>query len=166
MLGKSLKHEIISTSRLFIPTYIVMLILALLGRLFTWLETRKAYVNSATDASSKMVHSFANISMILYMVALVAIFIMTFLFLIIHFYQDVFTDRGYLTMTLPVGTNTLVLSRILIAMLWSLLTSVIVIFSAYIIVSQYDEFMSSMKDMFKVLGDLQDNNPEMIKQSV
>ena len=57
MLGKLIKHDFLSNARFLGPAYIVMLVIALLGRFVTWLATRKANsMDTSLPVSRAMVH--------------------------------------------------------------------------------------------------------------
>ncbi len=54
--------------------------------------------------------------------------LMTFILLFIRYYNNFFTDQGYLTFTLPVKRNHLLLSKFIIGFIFTFTTSVISIF--------------------------------------
>lgn len=105
MLGKLLKYEFKSTARIFLPLYAILLISAFVSGLL----------------NSKHPWGLAsNISQTIFFGLCVAVFVMTILILIQRFSKNLLQDEGYLMMTLPVKTHTLLFSKLIPAMVWSI----------------------------------------------
>ena len=86
MLGKLIKHEFLVDGKFFGPSYLVMLVLALLGRLTTWLSTRQNISASASFGAAKVLQGLASFISLLYGIAFVALIFMTIIFLVNRFY--------------------------------------------------------------------------------
>lgn len=122
MLGKLLKYEIKSTGRVFLPLYGVLVVVSIIiSLLFT--------------AESNMSGLVNGILVMLYFSLMVAIGVVTFVVIIQRFYKNLLTDEGYLMFTLPVKTWHLVTSKLLIAMLWSAVSSLAAAFSLFFIMT-------------------------------
>lgn len=116
MLGKLLKYDFKSLSKILLPVYLVCFLLAVLTR----------GINLLADKFS--IFSIPNgFISVVFVVALIAIPIATFIFTIIKFYQGLIKDEGYLMHTLPVSKASLVASKAISAMVFLLLSAVITI---------------------------------------
>lgn len=102
MLGKVFKHEMKSTSRLFLPLMIGFIAITLLCK-FTF-ET--SY--SAILGNNRLMETITVIFFVLYFIYIIALFVMTSVFIVMHFYKTMVSDQGYLTNTLPVKMSTLI----------------------------------------------------------
>lgn len=127
MLGKLLKYEIKSTARLLLPLYLAVLIFGVINRFlnpFNIVETS----NSLTLQTA-----LSAFSMILYIALIIGILVMTFVIMIQRFYKNLLGDEGYLMFTLPVKTWQHIISKLLVSMLWLILSFLTVICSVLII---------------------------------
>lgn len=118
MLGRLLKHELRATARIFVPVYLAAFSVNLI-----FLLSRNAGDEYLTV---KMVMS------IMVGIGYLATLLVWLIMAVGRFYQSMFTDEGYLTHTLPVSTNKLVLSKLLISIFWYLLgAGIFTIFAKY-----------------------------------
>ena len=113
MLGKVLKYDLKAVCRYLIPLYAVLLGLGIMVRLLGF---------------------FDNISIIaiicgLMIVALVLVsvfsFVLTGIFSVKHYLENLFKDEGYLTHTLPVKKGTLLVSKVLVSLITLILTGIL-----------------------------------------
>ncbi|MDR0315195.1 MAG: hypothetical protein LBH71_04515 [Oscillospiraceae bacterium] len=152
MLGKLLKHEISATARMFIPMYVVLIITSVVGKFFIWLTSKEAFIDSVPESFAMLVSALSSILTILYSILIVAVLVATFIFIVMRFYKNLFTDEGYLMFTLPVKTPSLIVSKLISAVLWILFSLVIVIISLVVIfysgeiANMLKEFWSSLTD--------------------
>lgn len=123
MLRKLTKHEFKATARYMLPLYLVLLVLTVLNRIMLNL-----------DIYNGILSFVSNTMMVFYIVSIVTVAIITLIIMIGRFYKNLVTDEGYLTFTLPVKVTEIVNSKIIIAVLWTII-SVILIFASIIIVS-------------------------------
>lgn len=74
--------------------------------------------------------------------------ISTLILIIQRFKRSVYDRRGYLTLTLPVSEHQILSAKLLGAFVWSLASTVVFLFSLYIIISmiQPDAFLSSFAE--------------------
>lgn len=118
MLGKLLKYEFKSTARTFGILYGILLLVAILGS-FT--------MGSNIDEDSLSV--ITTILMVTYSVLVGAIIFITFYMIITRFYRNLLQEEGYLMHTLPVHEWQQILSKLIVAVVWLILSSIIVIAS-------------------------------------
>jgi len=83
--------------------------------------------------------------------------ISTLILIIQRFKGSVYDRRGYLTLTLPVSEHQILSAKLLGAFVWSLASTVVFLFSLYIIISMIepDVFLSSFAEY--ILKNYQDN---------
>ena len=116
MLGKLLKYEIKATARTFLPMYALLIVFALINKFFM-----------AVNADYLRIPRI--IAMSVFVVVIVGICVMTLIVTIQRFNKNLLTDEGYLSFTLPVKAHTHIDSKMIVSLMWSLL-SVIVSFIA------------------------------------
>lgn len=125
MLGKLLKKDFISTCRFFLPLMCGYGIAAVLGKvLFEIVLSQSHFIDYNGLYNGFTI--FAIMYMILFIIYLVACYIMTSVFVVYDFYKTMVSDHGYLTHTLPVKTSTLIWSKTLISAFWHILINLIV----------------------------------------
>lgn len=136
MLGQVLKYDLKAVCRYLIPLYAVLLGLGVMVRLLGF---------------------FDNISIIaiicgLMVVALVLVsvfsFVLTGIFSVKHYLENLFKDEGYLTHTLPVKKGTLLVSKVLVSLITLILTALVLFIS--LLIAFYQEGLFS--EVIKVLG--------------
>lgn len=122
MLGKLFKHEMKATSRLFLPLIIGYMAVTLLCKI----SFETVYSRSVDNF---ILNSITVIFFFLYFAYTVALFVMTFVFVAMHFYKTMVGEQGYLTNTLPVKTSGIINAKLLAAMLWQVLAGILLILS-------------------------------------
>ena len=113
MLNKLLKYEIKATARLFLPLYATILIFAAINLFFL----------AAPDANENSISFYelaVGIGMIVYVILMTGLVVMTLFVLVQRFYKNLLSDEGYLMFTLPVKSWSHILSKLMIAMLWTI----------------------------------------------
>lgn len=133
MLKKLLKYEYIVTSRYFIPMYLCFITITLLNKFFKELDLIKDnfQVFDSFDKTSKEVFTsmFHNLTNYIYAIFIIAMFLLTTIFLIHRFYKNMTCDEAYLQFTLPVKPRTHIVNKLLVAYTWQLLTFLLVFLS-------------------------------------
>ncbi len=110
MLGKLIKYEFKATGRVFLPLFGALLIVAIVSRLFMTLRFQTPMI----------------IGIVLSVIMIVAIFVITLIITLQRFYRNLLTNEGYLMFTLPVNTDSLIWSKLIVASIWNILSLVIV----------------------------------------
>ncbi len=144
MVKKLYKHEIQAYLRVWIPMQIVLLGIALLGRLVQLFEADSA------------VYNIINISSIIaYVLAVVVAIGLTFVFSVVRFYKNLFTAEGYLSFTLPVTPTQHILTKLFTAMLFYAATIVTVLLSVCVITmgDVLGEVGKAIAYLWRVLGE-------------
>ena len=125
MLGKLIKHEFFATGRRLLPLCLVSLILGALANL-----GNQAQLSGATGVAE----FWSVLIQGLFFVALFAVVIGGFILLVQRFYANLLTDEGYLMFALPVSPHHLVLAKLITAVVWSLIITLVVFLSLVIYV--------------------------------
>lgn len=135
MLGKLLKYDMKALSRVLIPVHIAAFAAGLVAAACFFACYSIDDSMNVWSSSSGFSASFLIMLAMTGAFCLFALFMASAvtLFAIVHrFYKNLFTDEGYLTLTLPVSANQQVASKLIAAMLWICIDAAIVGFCAYL----------------------------------
>lgn len=168
MLGKLLKYEFKSTSRvlwfLFAGLIAVALIFGLVLRVNLNLEDMTPTFIQTSDTLGVLMSILLTALGLIYMLLIYAILITTTVVIVMRFYKNMLGGEGYLMHTLPVNTSSLILSKLITATVWMLIAVVVVIISSIILglssgiityalkYISWDELMSGIREVFDMLG--------------
>ncbi len=133
MVKKLYKHEFEAYLRVWVPTQLVFLGIALLARLIQLFESETTVYNIINGSSI-----FAFVLALLVSVGL------TFVFSIVRFYKNLFTGEGYLTFTLPVTPTQHILVKLFTAVAFQAATVVVALIATSVITAG-DVFVEIMK---------------------
>lgn len=116
MLSKLLRHEFRATGRIMLPVYALLLVscggCTLFGRLLgRYPESTVLSVVQTVFATLFGVTTFG--------------MLLTLVLMVYRFYKNLMTDEGYLMFTLPVSRSQLIWSKLLVALVWSVLSTVL-----------------------------------------
>ena len=109
MLGKLLKHEFKQSARSVMLIYASAAAVILF--VFFGMLTKITWIGVAG-------------SIVLYIVAMIGV-VMTLVSVIKNFYETLYTNQGYLSFTLPVKCSNLLLSKVLVSIVWIILSFVL-----------------------------------------
>jgi len=118
MLSKLFKYELKATGRIFLPLFLALLLFAVINRFTLGSE------NFGTPAV---------ISMVIYIIIMVGILVMTFIMMIQRFNKNLLSDEGYLMLTLPVKPWKHIVSKLLVSMLWIVISGIAALMSILVI---------------------------------
>lgn len=148
MLSKVLKDDFRATSRLFIPAIITFVLFSILNKI-----TFEIGINSYTD--NRFIHFVAVLIMVFYIFCIIAVYILTYVFITMHFYKTMVSSQGYLTHTLPVKKTTLVNSKLICSLVWQLVIYGLTFLSIVLLALghfSYDEFQYGMQYFLKEMS--------------
>ncbi|TWT12165.1 hypothetical protein [Streptococcus sp. sy004] len=122
MFLKLLKYEVKSVSKWYLGLYALCLVMAFILR---WLTPEFQTLGQSITLPNWLytVYSFSAVATVL---LLVAVMIATIFIICRRFSQDMFGRQAYLTLTLPVSTHQILMSKVLVALLWSCFNAVVV----------------------------------------
>ncbi|MBT9775386.1 hypothetical protein GPL15_02545 [Clostridium sp. MCC353] len=128
MLSKLMKQDYLSTRRLFFPSYLVFIIISVLNKILLEVAYTTAQPKDALEIISV-------IGLTLYVISIVALFVVTYVFICMHFYRTMSGEQGYLTHTLPVKTRTVINSKLFNSVIWQIGTFVLVMLSLLLLLA-------------------------------
>ena len=156
MLGKVLKYDLKAVGKYIFPISLIALLTTAIGcGAIGYLaqidyNSDNVFTIVSTEMASMVVMASA--------FALAAFAICTLIVLVQRFYSSFFTDEGYLTFTLPVKRGTLLFSKVLTGVIYSIYSSVIevgcifaFISTSVIASSSVDELIFQIKCLFEDL---------------
>ena len=123
MLGKLLKYELKATARYFVP------LLATFGGITLLFKLFMAMIGFGNDPLRM---TFSIFIVTIYVVAVIALFLMCFIISFFRFYKNFYTDEGYLSFTLPVSINLQILNKLLISIFWVVVSTAAFFLSIFI----------------------------------
>ena len=118
MLGKLLKHEFRATARIMWVLYAAILVLSV-GMHFAIRYMQGSQTYLTLRILSTIVAAF-------WVLARIFCVVMTLVLMVQRFHKNLLTDEGYLMFTLPVSVHELVFSKIIVSVVWFLLTGLVV----------------------------------------
>ncbi|MCR4604645.1 MAG: hypothetical protein K5639_01460 [Eubacterium sp.] len=125
MLGKMIKHEFKATARLYVPLFILVVVLTpLLSLLFRLGDSIGENSLAGTILSGISVGGF--------ILMIVAFCVSAFIYVMVRFYKTVATSEAYLTFCLPVNQHHVVISKLVVATVWQVLSIALSIASIYV----------------------------------
>lgn len=138
MLAKLMKHEILSSYRKFLPIYGAIILLTLLT----------SFTYNSENISAGMTFTF----LLFTLIGITMLF--TFYTIIINLGQRVFGKPGYLLFTTPATTLEIMVSKVLINMMWLLLSVVVSIFAAslFILSAFRENILNIFTEVLKLIG--------------
>lgn len=148
MLKKLMKYEIKATGRMLLPLYVALITFAIINKIFLLGTTPLSNITSGFLGGIP-----AAISIFAYGCIMAAVFIVTLFIIIQRFYKNLLGDEGYLMNTLPVTAWKNISSKLIIALLWSIVSGFIAILSIFIMVFNIKIF----SEFFPRLGELLSN---------
>lgn len=138
MLGKLIKYEFKGSGRLLVPLYGLIIVLALITKIF----------NKVNITDFNILGQIAmGIVVFIYGLTIMAIMLTTVFLIIQRFASTVYGAEGYLTHTLPVKSSYIIISKIISAIVWSILSGIISFISIMIIGYQKGMFA----DLFQAI---------------
>lgn len=133
MVKKLFKHEFLAALRLWLPMQVILLAVALFGRLIQFFE--------ADTQAYRIVFGSATV---IYVIALFAAVMLTLIFGIVRFYKNLFSCEGYLSFTLPITPTQHIMAKTLVAGA-SMVGTILVAFLSFMLFTAGEVFAEVMK---------------------
>lgn len=125
MLGKLFAYEWKATWKVPVAICIYLGALTLLGCF--------SFISPIWNSSSTFVEVLAGFSILVYVLSLIGACIAIFVYFVVRFYKNMYSNEGYLMHTLPVKAYEHIVSKGLIFLIWSVLSCLIVIGSVILL---------------------------------
>ena len=130
MLKKLLKYDMKSMVHLLVPLSIAVVGTTIAGT--AALRIRQTIDN--TKNASWILTSALALIFVSTILALLAFSVFSEILIMYRYYTHLFTDEGYLTFTLPVKTSSILNSKLINALIWSVYTVLVVFFCIFLYV--------------------------------
>ncbi len=148
MLGKLLKYDLKANYLYLMLGYALYFVLTL-GFVvsFRWID--RSVGASDLEGTLQLITMMA--TTFLWVASIIGVVLMTYILLIRRFYCHMVTDQGYLTLTLPVSTRTHMLSKLISAVIFILLTGCVLAAGVIMAAASFgrEQFVA---DFLRVLG--------------
>lgn len=145
MLRKLMKYEFKATARWFFPLYIAIVLFALISR--TLISTQSV----ENDIIKNLRGILTTISILAYVLLFVGTMVISLVVVVQRFYKSLLGNEGYLMFTLPVKTWQHTTSKLLIAMLWNVLSALIG-FCSIILFIPSGEMSKMINELSEIMG--------------
>lgn len=147
MLRKLMKHELAATGRVMLPMFLLVLLAAVGGNISTY---------RLLETDSNVLSVIGLILLTLFIVAIFAACLLSFVLMVQRFYKNLLRDEGYLMMTLPASVHEHVISKMVVSVLWFAATALVLVLAFFILV--YDIGLASelFEEIRKILGSVND----------
>lgn len=153
MLSKLIGHELRATRRVFLPAYCAALIFTILTRIWMGLGVfRGSFMEF--NSPKWLLDLIGSISTILMVASLIAIFVLSFVYMIVRFYRNLLRDEGYLMFTLPVKTSDLIWSKCIVSTIWMFATVLVAIAAMFILCTDaafWQSFAPQLREVISVV---------------
>jgi len=127
MLKKLIKHEWRSVWKILGGVNLFLLLYTLAGII--------SFHSSIWNSSNKIIESLLLLASMFYFLAIMVISFTVIIYITVRFYRNIYSDEGYLMHTLPVSQKGLILSKLLVAFLWTIITGVVIFVSIVSVVA-------------------------------
>lgn len=130
MLGRLLKHEFKQSSRTILMILAILVIITPVTALYTRFNMNR--VPNTDMPFFDIFEAFQVVATILYVCAMIGAAAATIILLMYRFYKSMVTSEGYLTHTLPVKTSYIVVSKLIVNIVWQLISYTVIILSVIV----------------------------------
>ena len=128
MLGKLIKYDLKSTSRILVIVHVFLILSALFVR---FLITGRVEEDLFMASSGSDV--FYTLLVMVYTLLIIGASFATCIVVAIRFYRHLFSDEGYLTNTLPVKRSTHLLAKTISGSLWLCVDMILIMLSLFLV---------------------------------
>lgn len=154
MLKKLLKYDWKSVSGLLLILHGILLVYTLIGRIGIAFGLSK-YGDTLTGSVVEAYGIVSGIYILIYVFFIMAIMVVTGVYLAARFHKNLFSDEGYLTHTLPVSPAKIMWSKILVSWAWIVIDAVFVVASIMMLVlfkQTFEPFKNVVFEWFSILA--------------
>ncbi len=138
MLGKLIKHEIKATGRVIPFLYLAIAALGL-----------ASYIGLKFNSEG-----FGVVTCMFMILGSAAVYVAALALIAVRFYKSMFSNEGYLTMTLPVSTGKILFTKSLVSFLWILASIVVMAGSFAAAFFMFADHQNSMDEFFQMVKNI------------
>ena len=156
MLGKLLKYDFRSMFKQFAFIWPAALALGLINRFTLNSQMREDGSVWIQDSAGVLASSAAMAAILAFVCVMVAMFVVVLIFVIQRFYRGLLGDEGYLMHTLPVQTWELIASKLICALVVTIISIIVAMLAVLLLVpftleDLWDLFPGLLKALFRLL---------------
>ena len=142
MLGKLMKYEFKSTWKILVPANLLIVVM-------TFFACVTVRLDFFSDIGSDGAVLGSVIIMLTYVLSMFVALVGTAIYLIYHFYTSTYGDQGYLLHTLPVDKHHIIIAKVLVSLLWILLSSFLMYCSILFLFNLEEEIFTAFVDIMQ-----------------
>ena len=147
MLGKIIKHEFRATWKKICGMYAIMIASLIIG-----IISYNAKDADLGDFTSDIASIVSVISMTVLIMSMTAASVIIFVILCQRFYQSIYSNQGYLTMTLPVSKINILNGKLITYLIWAIATILVIVPCAWSYICFIDG-RNEFWDIFEFIGE-------------
>ena len=147
MLGKLLKYEFRATARVFLPMYVLLLVMSAVARL--------VYGAQMNEAKGTLLNILTVVVTVAVIGLLFAVAVVTLLLICRRFWNNLLGREGYLMNVLPVTSAAHVWAKLIAAAVWTVASAAVSIAALYIMLSGFGQNVG-FSDLWELLRTLRE----------
>lgn len=149
MLGKLLKYEIKASGRILLPIYGAVLIMGVISTLFV-------RTTPDMDWSNTVMTALTVVSVVLFFGLIFAALCLSFVISIMRFKKNLLGEEGYLMNTLPVSTWQNIAAKLIIALLYQIISFIVAVIAGILFVvvganAPVGEIFDAFAEVFRII---------------
>lgn len=150
MLRKLMKYEFKATGRGILPLYGALLGFALITRILFkgGLDEKISHTFGTFGSIANMMCVFA------YGFTMAAVFVATFFIIVQRFYKNILGDEGYLMNTLPVKPYFNIINKIIVSLIWTIVSCFVACLSILILFVTFDNISYILTNLQPALKEI------------
>ena len=147
MLGKLLKYEFRATARVFLPMYVLLLVMSAVARL--------VYGAQMNEAKGTLLNILTVVVTVAVIGLVFAVAVVTLLLICRRFWNNLLGREGYLMNVLPVTSAAHVWAKLIAAAVWTVASAAVSIAALYIMLSGFGQNVG-FSDLWELLRTLRE----------
>lgn len=161
MLGKLLKYDIKALWKMMLPLILSALGISVVGTVALRILVEMSNSSFQYNPFSGLFLTSLGMLVFVTVMGLIAFGVISTVFILYRYYKNLFTDEGYLTFTLPVTPNEILLSKTINGILWSAVSAVVIFVCAAMMIvlgsgggwkTVFDEIMGFLQYTLQFMG--------------
>ncbi|MEG0307924.1 MAG: ABC transporter permease [Clostridium sp.] len=156
MLRKLMKYEFKAIGRIMIPLYAALLGFTIINKLFIGINFNESNMDFLGGIP-------AIITMMGYVITMIAVFVGTFFIIIQRFYKNLFGDEGYLMNTIPVKSSQNIVNKLVVSMIWIIISTIVAAISIVIMAYEPEMVKAIIKEFKNIYSEIGVNGPIIIE---
>lgn len=124
MLGKLIKYENRNVKKALLPLALGIILVSILGTIMLKISLFTSENFEPGSVIATVLLTGSSLMLGFSILAIISAIFVAFFLIYQRYYRSMFTDEGYLTFTLPVKPNQILFSKILVGVIWAIITAI------------------------------------------